>query len=507
MTLQEKAASLSRDEIATLLVSQQERIDTLQQQIDWFKRQLFGSKSERRVLADASARQLALGETMAKDAPSPPSVTIPSHSRRQRQHPIEDAAEGSPLRFDPSVPVHVIEVPNPEIASLPPESYDIVGEKVTERLAQQRGPYVVLRYVRKVAKLKKDGSFSCAPAPVSVFERSCADVSFIAGLMIDKLRFHLPLYRQHQRLTAAGVHLSRSTLTHLVQRAALLLKPVYESLLQSILASKLLLMDETAIKAGHRRTSKGSGKMKTGYFWPVYGDQDEIVFPFSPSRSRRVIDEVLGDFKGTLLTDGYEAYERFAARIGELVHARCWSHARRYFVKAEAVEPELSNTALDVIANLYVQEATIRERGWSGAKKLEARAQHCKPLVDQFFAWLAEAHHQHLLLPSNPFTRAAHYTLDREDGLRVFLDNADVPLDTNGLEREIRPIAIGRKNWCAGQSSVKGERKCHESLKPCMGPSGCRSHPAKVDHQPEPSDACCGGDSVREAFTGSLQAA
>ncbi len=242
-----------------------------------------------------------------------------------------------------------------------------------------------------------------------------------------------------------------------MQRAALLLKPVYDSLLQSVLASSVLLMDETAIKAGRRRTARGRGTMKIGYFWPVYGDKDEIVFPFSPSRSRRVVDEILGDFKGTLLTDGYEAYERFAARIRELVHARCWSHARRYFVKAEGVEPELSNTALDFIADLYVQEATIRSRGWSGAKKLEARAQHCKPVVDRFFAWLAEAHHQHLLLPSSPFTRAAHYTLDREDGLRVFLDDADVPLDTNGLEREIRPIAVGRKNWLFSWTEIGAE--------------------------------------------------
>ncbi len=77
--------------------------------------------------------------------------------------------------------------------------------------------------------------------------------------------------------------------------------------------------------------------------------------------------------------------------------------------------------------------------------------------MDRFFAWLAEAHHQHLLLPSSPFTRAAHYTLDREDGLRVFLDDADVPLDTNGLEREIRPIAVGRKNWLFSWTEIGAE--------------------------------------------------
>ena len=167
MTLQEKAALLSRDEIAALLLTQQERIDTLQQQVDWFNRQLFGSKSERRVLPDAGARQLGLGESVATKPAPQPSVTIPSHSRRQPQDPIESASERSPIRFDPSVPVRVIEVDNPEITALAPGSFDIVGEKVTERLAQQRGSYVVLRYVRKVAKLKKDETFLCVPAPAS----------------------------------------------------------------------------------------------------------------------------------------------------------------------------------------------------------------------------------------------------------------------------------------------------------------------------------------------------
>jgi hypothetical protein len=148
-----------------------------------------------------------------------------------------------------------------------------------------------------------------------------------------------------------------------------------------------------------------------------------------------------------LLTDGYEPYERYAARVNEIVHAQCWSHARRHFLKAEAVEPELTDTALEYIRRLYEAEAELKPRLQEGEKILEKRARYSKPIVDEFFDWLTKTLEQRVLLPRNPFTEAAGYALDREKALRVFLQYPDVPIDTNHLEREIRPIALGRKNW------------------------------------------------------------
>jgi transposase len=107
----------------------------------------------------------------------------------------------------------VIELPNPEVAGLTVDAYDVIGEKVTYRLAQKPGTYVILKYVRKVIKLKESQALACPPAPPAVLEKSFADVSFLAGLLLDKFRYHLPLYRQHQRLAHAGITLSRATLT------------------------------------------------------------------------------------------------------------------------------------------------------------------------------------------------------------------------------------------------------------------------------------------------------
>jgi transposase len=319
---------------------------------------------------------------------------------------------------------------------------------VSCRLAQRPGSYVVLRYVRKVYKRKEDGVFSCPPAPPAVLEKSCADVSFLAGLLIDKFIFHLPLYRQHQRLAAAGVHLSRATLTHLVHRTVDLLEPIYEAQLRSILASKVLAMDETPIKAGRKqRPPPHRNQMKTCYFWPIYGDRDEVAFPFSTTRGSDVVREALKEYVGVLLSDGYRVYDRYADAVNGIVHAQCWSHTRRQFVDAESSDPRHAREALERIGELYAQEAEIGQKALPPEKVLAYRGEHAKPIVDRFFEWLRSTLRQEIFLPTNPFTKAASYALTREKSLRVFLEYPDVPLDTNHLERAIRPIAVGRKNW------------------------------------------------------------
>lgn len=241
----------------------------------------------------------------------------------------------------------------------------------------------------------------------------------------------------------AGIRVSRGTLTQWVQRAAELLAPSYYALLSSILQSHVLTMDETGVKAG--RADKG--KLHKGYFWPLYGDKDEVAFPFAASRAQAVVREALGKFCGVLLTDGYIVYRLFAQTVQGLVQAQCWSHTRRQFVDVAGAEPHFVAVALDHIEGFYRAEAEIRKRGFVGEAKLAYRGEVTKPLVEDFFAWLKQTVRTEILLPTNPFGQAAEYALKREAALKVFLADPDVPIDTNPLEREIRPIAVGRKNW------------------------------------------------------------
>jgi transposase len=452
MTLAERAAALGPKEIVALL----EENALLKQQNAWFKRQLFGRKSERCV-REPDPQQLALG--LAPAAPDPaetppsPTDTVKAYQRRAPFTTLATSPDESGLRFDASVPVKVMRVPSPEVADLPPEAYESIGEKVTYRVAQRPGASVVLTYIRPVVKLKETQTLTCAPAPPAVLERSYADVSLLAGLRVDKFQFHLPLYRQPQRLAAAGVHLSRATLTQWVHRTAALLEPIYYAVLSSILQRHVLAMDETPIKAGRYE----KGKLHTGYFWPVYGEQEETAFPSAASRAQSVVREALGQFCGVLLTDGYTVYERYAQTVNRLVPAQCWAHCRRHFVDAAAIEPPLVAQALAFLGQLSHHEAQARERQLTDEAFLTFRGEQAKPIVDAFFPWLRRPLHEHVLLPSHPFTQAAQYALEREAALRVFLEYPTVPLDPNHVEREIRPIALGRRHWLFCWTEVRAQ--------------------------------------------------
>ena len=292
-------------------------------------------------------------------------------------------------------------------------------------------------------KRKATEGLSCPSAPPAVFEKSFADVRVLAGLLIDKFCYHLPRYRQPQRVRQAGIRLSRGTLTQWVPHAIELLEPRSYARLSSILQSQGLPMDETPVKAGRRV----KGKLHTGYCWPRYGDQEEIAFPFAASRAQSVVREALGQFCGVLLTDGYLVYDRFAQRVNRLVQAQCGSHTRRHFVDAARAEPRLVAEALDRLGTFYREEAYIRAHGLEAEAKLAHRREYTKPLVEAFFAWLKQTLLPQVLLPSHPFTPAARDALEREAALKVFLAYPDVPIDTNPLEREIRAIAMGRRNW------------------------------------------------------------
>jgi len=230
-----------------------------------------------------------------------------------------------------------------------------------------------------------------------------------------------------------------------MQKAAALIEPVFDALLESVRMSRVKAMDETPIKAG----PAGPGKLKAAYFWPVYGEQDEICFLFYPSRSARHVQQALGldpPPGAVLQTDGYAAYARYAKKIG-LTHAQCWAHTRRKINDASDIEPQRVAQALDMIGALYAIEATIREQRLTGAATRELRLNQAKPWVNKFFAWVDKQFEAQGLLPSNPLLGALAYARDRREGLEVYLNDPDVAIDTNHLERALRVIPMGRKNW------------------------------------------------------------
>jgi len=189
-------------------------------------------------------------------------------------------------------------------------------------------------------KLGGSETIHTAPMPPMVVERSFSDVSFYAGMLVDKFVYHIPFNRQFERLKADGITVSRATLPSQSMRAIELLDPIYRAQEKSVLSSSVIAMDDTWMKVG----VISPGKMHKGHFWPIYGDKDEIIFPYRESRRDEEVETILGDYKGTLLADGHLAYDKYAARHAEVIRAQCWVHTRRNFFELEG-PPEFRDGA------------------------------------------------------------------------------------------------------------------------------------------------------------------
>ena len=414
----------------------------LEQRVAWFERQVFGQKSEKLLPQDP--RQATLFDV--PEEPPAAATSVKSYERSIRKNGTEAHDDGS-VRFDENVPVDVEIVFPKEVAGLDPTAYEVIGEKVTQRLIQIPTQFRIKRTIRKTIKLKNEQTLHTAPAPAAVIDRSFADVTFLAGLITDKFQYHLPLYRQHQRMSAAGVHVSRGHLTKLTHRTLELLEPIYYSILSSVTTSELVCMDETPIKAS--RAEKG--KMKIGYFWPVFAGE-EVAFVYADTRGHRVVAEVLGKGCKRLVSDGYSAYEHYAKSRGDLIHAQCWAHVRRKFFEAKEHSPPECEKLLDWIRELFEIEAQIS--GAAEDKIQAARRTRSLLVVDNIFSYLDTLWFEDMKEQSSLLGKAVAYARSRENSLRQFLLYSDIPLSNNHVERAIRPVAIGRKNWLFCWSEV-----------------------------------------------------
>jgi transposase len=434
-----------------------ERVIVLEQQLDWFKRQLFGRKSEKQVIDNPAQSSLFVSDESPAQTPAP-GTDVAGHRRSSKKKTQEQDVNDTGLRFDDSVPQQIIEVPAKELSGEDAQQYEIIDYTDTCRLAQQPGSYTVLIYRPPVLRHKNQQTLVTVPAPVNVLEGCFADVSLLGGLMVYKAVYHLPLYRQHQRMLDSGVTVSRATLINWIQKGIELLRPIYQAMLHQMVQSSVLAMDEVPMKAGR----KHKGKMQQTYFWPIYGEQDEVAFTWSTSRGIEHAIKQLSGFSGTLLTDGYVAYEKAVAQLNKhehtVTHATCWAHSRRTFEKALQMEPDTAQHAINKIAMLYKIEKHIRDNTLDKGEALAYRQQHSEPIVHAFFNWVYEQRQRPELLPSNPLTKALAYVFDRKNQLRVFLSNPDVAIDTNHLERALRVIPMGRKNYLFCWSELGAEQ-------------------------------------------------
>jgi transposase len=327
-----------------------------------------------------------------------------------------------------------------------------IGEDRTERLDIVPAQVRVIVTVRpKYACRACTNGVSQAPAPAHLIEGGLPTEGAIAHVLVCKFSDHLPLYRLSQILARSGIDIERSTLADWVGTAAFHLAPVVDRLSEHLKGSGKLFMDETTAPV----LDPGRGKTKTGYLWALarddhgWGGEDPpgVVFTYAPNRAGKNAEQILQGFDGTLQLDGYSGYDRLTRPSrtgGALVKvAHCWGHARRKLKEVfDQDGSQIAAEGLRQIAEFYRIEAEIR--GMGPGQRLSARQARTAPLVAAFGEWLRA---QRLRISAKSRLGEKLTYIHRQwEGLKTFLSDGRVEIDSNAVENLIRPIALTRKN-------------------------------------------------------------
>ena len=323
----------------------------------------------------------------------------------------------------------------------------LIGEDRAERLdivpAQLR--VLVVRRPKYACRTCEDVVVQ-APAPARLIEGGIPTEATVAHVVVGKYADHLPLYRQAQIYARQGIRLDRSTLADWVGRAAFLLRPVHERLLETLKRSEKLFADETTAPV----LDPGRGRTKTGQLWAYarddrpWGGSDPpgVAYVYAPDRKAERPMAHLAGFTGVLQVDGYGGYRVLAEKTGVRL-AFCWAHVRRRFYELAAAGPApIASEALERIKALYAIEAEIR--GQDPDARVAARQEKSRPVIEDLEPWLRAR--LETISQKTKLAEAIRYALSRWEGLTLFLDDGRVEIDNNTVERSIRPLALTRKN-------------------------------------------------------------
>ncbi len=398
----------------------------LQEQMATLRQEMFGASSEKRKTKDEAAM--------------PPPPRNGHGPRQQIELPVEEHAHDLP-----------------EADRVCPDCGAVLAEwegqtEDSEEITVVERHFIVRKHRRKKYRCKHGCAPVTAPGPLKLVEGGRYSVEFAVYVAIAKYLYHLPLERQVRMYLANSLVVDSQTLWDQIEVLAKHLAPSYQALRNEVFASPLIHADETY----WLMLSKGSGKK--WYAWTV-ASPAAVYHQIFDSRSTAAARDVLGDYRGNVVADGYEPYQTVARAgpdgLARFILAFCWAHVRRKYVKAEPFAPTCAE-AIDLIGKLYEIERDLPnphtltgpEQEAALAHILAVRHERSLPVVEEIKAWAGRQQG----LPESTFRKAIKYMLDLWHGLTVFLENPWVPLDNNLVERQIRPLVVGRKNHYGSKS-------------------------------------------------------
>jgi transposase len=326
----------------------------------------------------------------------------------------------------------------------------LIGEDVSERLdvipAQFR---VIVTHRPKYAYKGFDGVFQ-APAPAHLIEGGIPTEALLAHIAVAKYADGLPLYRQEAIFARSGVELDRTVMAPWMGKVGFELQPLADYVLERIKQAERIFADETRLPT----LAPGTGKTKTAWLWAYARDDNPfggasppmVAYRFEDSRGGECLERHLEGYRGILQVDGYAAYNRLAQSAGAndgVILAACFAHVRRKFYELHVNgSSELATATVTTMARLWQIEDDVR--GQAPELRVRARQENSATVVaDLFDMWEKELPR---ISGKSKLAEAIRYALARRVALERFLADGRIEIDSNIVERAIRPQTITRKN-------------------------------------------------------------
>ena len=428
-TLEQQLAALRRARYGR----SSEKLDEHIYQLELMLEDLGASVSEQRVSEPPSLSD-ATDDTKPQNTPTN-RQTLPAHLPRERRHyELNDvcACCGKALvAFD---------------------------EDSSELLEYVPSSFRVIKQVRPKYRCSCSDKVHQAEAPSRPITRSYAGPGLLAHVAVAKFLDHLPLYRQSHIYSREGVEINRSTLADWIGLTCALLRPLNEALKRYVLSAEKIHTDDTPVPV----LQPGRKQTKQGRLWGYLRDDRNagisspaaVWFSYSPDRKAKWPAQHLQGYEGILQADAYKGYEDLYVS-GKIKEAGCWAHVRRKFYEVDKTQPGgFAAEVLESIASLYGIEKDLR--GVDIERRKSVRKTRAGPILEELKQRLIAVKAQ---IPKKlPLAQAIYYALVRWKALERYVEDGRIEIDNNPIERQIRPIAVGRKNYLFAGSDAGGDR-------------------------------------------------
>jgi transposase len=430
----------SYEELVKINAAQQRQIELQRQQItllkyelEQLKKSITGPKSERFIPTSDSQTSLFMDD---KNSESKENTDVLSEQPSKAGKKKKPGKQPKRSKMPSHLPVQ-------EITLEPP-----VDTTEMEKIGHYESwKYTIkppeISIVKTIRPKYKDAAGSIHIAELNeAFPKTNFDAAFIAYMIIQKFMYHLPIYRQVKMYAKDGLSFSRSTLNSGVTRGAAKLSLLYELLKTMALQSNYLQADESSIPVLTK--DKPGSTLKGCMLVKLAPNEKLVVFDYIKTKEKVNILSALEGFSGHLQVDGNVSYKAKGKQSGvTLMH--CLVHSRRKFIEAQDYDREKADHVLGLITNIYKIERKCKEDKLDPELIQQRRQESVVPIFNQIKTWLDKNYQPNL--PVNPLQSAIRYMLHRWDGLIHYTTNGNLLPDNNLIENQIRPLALGRKNY------------------------------------------------------------